>query len=85
MVTTLQTEIQHLKKLQALELHEIRNQLKSELHRERRVLEREGEIAESSKQLALKKMRNELREKNDEISAISRRMANNEEMHSVEL
>lgn len=48
-------------------------------------MEREGEIAESSKQLALKKMRNELREKNDEISAISRRMANNEEMHSVEL
>lgn len=81
----METEIQHLKKLHVLELQELRNELKTELHRERRALEREGEIVESNNQLALKKMRNELREKNDEISAISRRMANNEEMHSVEL
>ena len=69
--------MQHLKKVQALEVQELRNEMKSELHRERRVLERESEIAESHNQVALRKMRNELREKNDEISAVSRRMATN--------
>lgn len=84
-ITGLQAEMQHLKKVQALEVQELRNEMKAELHRERRVLERESEIAESHNQVALRKMRNELREKNDEISAVSRRMATNEEMHSVEL
>ena len=74
-----------MKKLQALELQEVRNALQTELHRERRAMERESEVTSSSHHLALKKMKNELREKVDEISAISRRMANNEEMHSVEM
>lgn len=84
-VNAMEAEINHLKKIQALELQEVRNALKTELHRERRTLERDNEIAESNHQLSLKKLRNELREKNDEISAISKKMANNEEMHSVEL
>lgn len=59
--------------------------MKTELNRERRALERENEIADSNHQLALKKLRNELREKIDEISMISKKMANNDEMHSIEL
>jgi hypothetical protein len=44
-ITGLQAEMQHLKKVQALEVQELRNEMKAELHRERRVLERESEIA----------------------------------------
>lgn len=41
-VNALEGEINHLKKIQALELQEVRNALKTELHRERRALEREN-------------------------------------------
>ena len=84
-VSALESEIVHLKKLQELELREVENAMRTELNRERRALERESEIADSNHQLALKKLRNELREKSDEIAMISKKMANNEEMHSIEL
>lgn len=81
----LESEIKHMKKLHEIELKDLRTTFQDELHKEKRALEREGDVANSAQQLALKRMRNELYDKNQEINSLSKKMANNENMHSAEM
>lgn len=48
-------------------------------------MERENEIASSTHELALKKLRHEVLDKNHEINALTKKMANSENMHSIDL
>ena len=66
-------------------MKDIKNSFQTDLKKERRILERENEIASSNQELALKKLKYEVQEKNQEINAISKKMANNENMHSIDL
>lgn len=84
-VNRLESELKHQNRLHEIELKDIKNSFQTDLKKERRILERENEIASSNQELALKKLKYEVQEKNQEINAISKKMANNENMHSIDL
>jgi TolA-binding protein len=84
-IRSLEGEIKHLKHLNHLEMQELKKTFDAQLHQERRSLERQREVENSNFTVAIKRLKNEVLDKNQEIEALSKRLSNNEELHSVEL
>lgn len=60
-----------------MEIQELKKTFDAQLHQERRSLERQREIENSNFTLSIKRMKNEILDKNQQIEALTKRMSNN--------
>ena len=63
----------------------MRKHFETELNNQRRNLDREKELQETNHSILVKRLKNELLDKNQEIDALSKKVYKGEEIHSSEL